>query len=85
MVAIDKIKTVFAEEPGQKQKRTAVHAHNVLETAAFPKLVAVAKLDVGVVFIVIMSQGGKIEILVLGEIIRPAAVAPVAIAHQNDP
>jgi hypothetical protein len=32
-----------------------------------------------------MSQGGKIEILVLGEIIRPAAVAPVAIAHQNDP
>jgi hypothetical protein len=61
-----------------------MYLHNIRELTVLPKLISVAQLDIGVFFMIVMVEGDKIEILVVGEGIGPAPVAPVAITHDHN-
>ena len=49
----------------------------------FPQFVAVPQFDIRKAILIVMGQGGKVQILIFQEIIAPASVAAVTVADDD--
>lgn len=83
MIAVEHVEPVLPVEQGEQLEYIAVCLDNLCETAVFPKLVAVAQLDVCKACLIVVLQSSIIEMLVFQEIVVGRARAPVTVADQN--
>ena len=85
VVSVDQEKPVFLLKPGQKPENMAVGAQDNADAAVFPELVAVSQLDLGVAVLPVVFQRSLKDHAVGEKIVRPVALSPVAVAHEDDP
>lgn len=69
MIAVEHIKASFPVKAAKLGKNVFMGLDNLLYTAVFPQLISVPQFDIGVSGMVIMLQGGKIEIAVFQEVV----------------
>jgi hypothetical protein len=84
VVAPNEIEAIVEEELPHQRKDVAVLPPDHREVPVLPQLVAVADLNVGVAVFVVPAKGVEKEELIVGEVVRPAVVAPVTIAEEDE-
>lgn len=83
MIPVNHIKPPLGMEAAEKLEYIPMGFYNLPHAAVLPQFVAVPQLDIGIACLVIILQGGEIQIPVFQEIIVGAARAPVAVADQD--
>src|SRR5215211_3309176 len=84
VVAPNEIEAIVEEELLHQRKDVAVLASDHRKVPVLRELVAGADLDIGVAVLVIPAKGVEKKELIVGEVVRPAVVAPVAIAEEDE-
>jgi hypothetical protein len=85
MVPVNEMKPPAPVKLYQKVKYIQVLVDDIGKFFIFPKFISVPDFYIRITFVIVMVQGGKIQIFIPEEFVCLAPVPPVAVAHQNDP
>jgi hypothetical protein len=84
VVSPDEIEPIFFVEFAHEPKHMAMCSSYIRESFVLPKLISISDFDVGEPFLVVVVQCVKEEILIMGEVVRPAIITSVTIAKEDE-
>ena len=85
VVAIEQMQPPLFLEPGEQAVDVFVDFRDMAQLPVLPQLLPVPHLDIRKTVPVVMLHRGIVQVLVLQEIVRGVAHAPVAVADQHVP
>ncbi len=85
VVAVEQVQPPFFLEPGEHAVDVLMNLRDVAQLPVLPQLLPVPQLDIRKTVSVVMFHGRIVQMLVLQEIVRGGAHAPVTVADEHIP